>query len=139
MRLMRRGPGVVAFAGVDGEAFALHADFDGVIVEGAIRSGWGIGQRVLIAGFFGDAGIEFFHSAPLGREVHVSSGVMGVIDKAAEAAFEVGAADGDAIHGDAVTQQLFHGGLVVVGIGSYSVGTVGNQENHFATLAAAIF
>src|SRR3984893_11262689 len=129
---MRRGAGVVAFAGVDGEAFTLHADFDGVIVEGAIRSGWGIGQGVLIAGFFGDPRIEFFHSAALGREVHVSSGVMRVIYEAAEAAFEIGAADGDAVDGDAVTQQFFYGGLVIVGVGSYSVGPVGNQENHLA-------
>src|ERR1700692_1792289 len=136
---MRRGARVVAFAGVDGEAFALHAHFDGVIVERAIRSGWGIGQRVLIAGFFGNAGIEFFHGGALGGEVHVASGVMGVIDQAAEAAFEIGAADGHAIDGDAVTQQFFYGGLVIVSIGSDSVGTVGNQENDLAALAAAIF
>src|ERR1700674_3255975 len=136
---MRRGAGVVAFAGIYGEAFTLHTDFDAVIVEGAIRSGWGIGQGVLIAGFFSDARIELFHGAALGGEVHVSSTVMGVIHEAAEAAFEIGTADGDAIDGDAVTQQLFHGGLVVVSVGSYSVGTVGNQKNHLAAFAAAIF
>src|ERR1700731_1462776 len=136
---MRSGSGVVAFAGVDGEAFALHADFDGVIVEGAIRTGGGIGQGVLIAGFFRDTRIQFLHGAALGREVDVCSGVMGVIDEAAEAAFEIGAADGDAIDGDPVTQQLFYGGLVIVGVRSYSVGTVGNQKNHLAALAAAIF
>ena len=135
---MGSGAGVVTFAGVYGEAFALHADFDGVIVESAIRSGGGLGQGVLIAGFFGDAGIEFFHGAALGSKVDIASGVMGVIDQAAEAAFEIGAADGDAIDGDAVTQQFFYGGFVIVGVGSYSVGAIGNQENHLAALAAAI-
>src|ERR1700730_4329776 len=129
---MRGGAGVVAFAGIDGEAFALHAHFDGVIVEGAIRFGWRVGQGVLIAGFFGDAGIEFFHGAALGGEGHVAACVMGVVDNTAEAAVEIGAADGDAVDGDAVSQQFFYGGLVVVGIGSYSVGAVGNQENHLA-------
>src|ERR1700719_2211717 len=130
--------GVVAFAGVDGETFALYANFDGVIIERAIRSGWRIGESVLIAGFFGYAGIEFFHGGALGGEVHVASGVMGIIDEAAEAAFEIGAADGHAINGDAITQQLFYGGFVVVGIGSNSVGAVGNEKNDFAALAAAI-
>src|ERR1700676_3986662 len=129
---MGRGAGVVAFASIDGEAFTLHAHFDGVIIERAIRSGWVIGQGVLIARFFSDARIEFFHGAALGGEVYVSSGVMGVIDQAAEAAFEIGAADGDAVDRDAVTQKLFNSGLVIVGIGSDSVGTVGNQENDLA-------
>src|ERR1700693_174704 len=135
---MRSGSGVVAFASVDSEAFALHAHFDGVIVEGAIRSGRGIGQGVLVASFFGDARIQFFHGGALGGEVHVSSGVMGVIHQAAEAAFEIGAADSDAIDGNTVTQQFFYGGLVIVGIGPDSVGTVGNQKNDLAALAAAI-
>src|SRR6202040_2124712 len=100
---MRSGSGVVAFAGVDGEAFALHADFDGVIVEGAIRTGWGIGQGVLIAGFFRGTPLHSLHGVALGREVDVSSSVMGVIAEAAKAAFKIGAADGDAIAGDAVT------------------------------------
>src|ERR1700680_3690056 len=136
---MGRGAGVVAFAGIDGQAFTLHAHFDGVIVERAIRSGWGIGQGVLIARFFGDARIEFFHGAALGGKVHVAAGVMSVIDEAAETAFEIGAADSDAVDGDAVTQQFFYGGLVVVGIASDSVGTIGNQKNDLAAFAAAIF
>src|ERR1700688_620982 len=136
---MRRGAGVVAFAGIDGEAFTLHAHFDGVIVERAIRSGWGIGQGVLIARFFSDARIEFFHGGALGSEVHVAAGVMGVIDEAAETAFEIGAADGHAVDGDAVTQQFLYGGFVIVGIGSDAVGAVGNQKNDLAAFAAAIF
>src|ERR1700692_3472032 len=136
---MGRGAGVVAFAGIDGEAFTLHTHFDGVIVERAIRSGWRIGQGVLITGFFGDARIEFFHGGALGSEVHVASGVVGVIDKTAEASFEIGAADGHAVDGDAVTQQFFYGGFVVVGIGSDSIGTIGNQKNDLAACAAAIF
>src|ERR1700693_3769138 len=135
---MGSGGGVVAFAGVYGETFALHANFDGVIIERLIGSRGRIGQSVLIAGFFGDAGIELFHSAALGGEVHVASGVVGVIDEAAEAAFEIGAADGDAVDGDAITQQFFYGGFVVVGVGSYSVGAIGNQKNHLAAFAAAI-
>src|ERR1700675_4596482 len=115
--LMGRGARVIAFAGVDGEAFTLHADFDGVIVERAVCSGRGIGESVLIAGFFGDARIKFFHGAALGGEVHVASGVVGVIDQTAEAAFEIGATDGHAVYGDAVTQQFFYGGLVIVSIG----------------------
>src|ERR1700737_839905 len=135
---MGRGAGVGALGGIHGEAFTLHTHFDSVIVEGAIRSGWGIGQGILIAGFFGDARIEFFHGAALGGEVDVASGVMSVIYEAAEAPFEIGAADGHAIDGDAVTQQFFYGGLVVVCIGSDSVGPVGNQENDLAALTAAI-
>src|ERR1700722_6663128 len=136
---MGSGPGVVAFTGVDGEAFALHADFDGVIVERATRSSWGIRQGVLIAGFFSDAGIEFFHGAALGGEVDVASTVVGVIDEAAETAFEIGAADGHAVDGDLVTQQFFYGGLVIVGVGSDSVNSVGDEENDLAALAAAVF
>src|SRR6202011_1283942 len=132
------GTGVVAFAGIHGEAFTLHTYFDRVIVEGAIRSGWGIRQGILIAGFFGDARIEFFHGAALGGEVDVASGVMSVIYEAAEAPFEIGAADGHAIDGDAVTQQFFYGGLVVVCIGSDSVDSVGDEENDLVALAAAV-
>src|ERR1700732_2863129 len=135
---MGGGAGVVAFAGIYGEAFTLHADLDGVVVERAIGSGWGIGQGVLIAGFFGDAGIEFFHGAALGREVDVASGIVSVIDQSTEAALEIGTADGHAVYGDLVAQQFFYGGLVIVSIGSDSVGAVGNEEDDLAALAAAV-
>ena len=98
-----------------------------------------IGQSVLIAGLFGDAGVELFHGGALGGEVDVAAGIVSVVHQAAEAALEIGAADGHAVDGDVVAQQFLDGFFIAVGVGADAVGSIGDQENNFAAFAAAIF
>jgi len=54
------GCGVIAFAGADVEAFATDADFNGVVVLGAVVSARVVAERVLIAGLLGDARVQPF-------------------------------------------------------------------------------
>ena len=50
--------GVVAFAGFDVEAFAFHANFDGVVFGGGVGAAGHIGEGVLVSGLFGEAGVK---------------------------------------------------------------------------------
>jgi len=58
--LSRSGYGVVAFAGAHVEPLAADANFDGVIILGAIVATWIVAEGVLVAGLFGDARIKSF-------------------------------------------------------------------------------
>src|SRR4029077_5153672 len=51
---------VVAFAGANVEPLAADANFDGVIILGAIVATRIVAEGVLVAGLFGDARIKFF-------------------------------------------------------------------------------
>ena len=58
--LSRGGYGVIAFAGANVEPLAADANFDGVIILGAIVATWIVAEGVLVAGLFGDARIKSF-------------------------------------------------------------------------------
>src|SRR6266851_2501733 len=136
--LARAGYGVVAFAREDGEAFAANTDFDGVIVLGFIVAAGIVAQRVLIAGLFGDAGVETFQRIAFGGIEHVAAGIVGIGLKAREFAFIEAAADSETVDGNAITKKFFHSVAISVVIG-FAIFAVRDQENHLAAVAAAIF
>ena len=64
-----------------------------------------IGQRVFVAGFFGDLGVELFDRGAGGGVVDVAAGIVGVAGEARKFVFGEAVADGEAVDGDVVAQE----------------------------------
>src|SRR5882672_361049 len=101
---MRRSTGagdrVIAFSGEDGEAFAADADFDAVVILGAIVAARIIAKRVLIAGLFGHAGVETFQRIAFGGVEDVAAGIVGIRLEKEEFALVEAASDSQAVSGN---------------------------------------
>src|SRR5260370_14272930 len=91
-RLTRRRSGVVTPAGQDGHPFALYPDFDGMILRAAVRSARRVGQRVLVASFFRNLGVQFLHRPALQSLVAVAARFVSLFGKPFESAVEERAA-----------------------------------------------
>src|SRR5215467_8155584 len=136
--LARTDSRVVALAGANVEALATDPDFYRVVFLGPVVAPRVVTQRVLVAGLFGYAGAELLEPVPLDDVVDVAAGVVRVGLQAREFALEVAAAHADAVYRNVVAKQLFHRIAVGVGVG-FAIVAVGDQENDFAAVAAAVF
>lgn len=135
--LLGTGNGVIAFAGEDREAFATNTDFNCVVILGAIVAARVVAERVLVAGLFGDAGIKTFKRIAFGGVEGVAAGVVRVGLQARKFAVQKTTADTETINRNTVAEKVLNGVAVSVAIG-FAVLAVGDQENHFAAIAAAV-
>src|SRR6267378_2434486 len=106
-QLTGAGDRVVAFTGEDGEAFAADADFDAVVILGAVVAARIVAQGVLVAGLFGDAGVEIFERIAFGGVEDVAAGIVGVGLETGEFALIETTADSEAVDGDAIAEEFF--------------------------------
>src|SRR5215472_381434 len=136
--LARSDSGVVALAGANVEALAADPDLHQVVILRAVVAPRVVTQRVLVAGLFGHAGVEFLKRVALHRVVHVAAGVVRIGLQAREFAFEVAAAHADAVDRDVIAKQLFHRIVVGVSVG-FAIVAIGDQEDDLAAVAAAVF
>lgn len=123
---------------MDFEAVAANADFEGVVIDFAFALG-SKRKRVLVAGLFGDAGIELLEGVAFGAEVNIAAGILGIADQAGEFAIEVAAAGGDGVDGDVGAKQSSESFVVFVGVELGAVLAIADEQDYFAAITGAVF
>jgi len=115
--------GVIALAGLDGEAFTGGTDFDLVIVAVAIVAARHVRQSVLVASLFSYSRIELFHGGTLDGVIDVATGIVRVIDQAGELSLS-GVADSQAVYGDIVVEESLESVRIRVTVKLGSIETI---------------
>ena len=129
---------VITFARKDLEPFATNADFESVVINLAFAFG-SKSEGVLIASFFGDAGVELVEGIALSAVINIAAGVFGIADEAREFAIEVTAASGNGIYGNIITEQAGQSFVVAVGVELRAILTIADQKNNFTAFAGTFF